>query len=221
MFFLASVSYTHLDVYKRQLLAAAGIVSALFLIRILKPTGTDSRTARRRNQWLLRYAAAPLVLLLAPAFLWAGGSATTFNGVVTTLATGSITLSAPEPIAVDTLGNVYIGNINNSQVVKVPVTGSPSVLNFSGLSPALSNPRGLAVDASGNLYVSDYTNARVVELSAGGVVSTVNTGSLLTTGQPFGLALDSAGDLYISDPVNNDIIKAVSYTHLDVYKRQY
>src|SRR5580700_1188607 len=190
-----------------KLLPAVGIVSALFLIRTLKPTGTESRTARRRHKWLLRYAAAALlVLLLAPVFLWADG-VTRFNGVVTTLATGSITLSAPEPVAVDTLGNVYIGNINNGQVVKVPVTGSASVLNFSGLSPALSNPRGLAVDASGNLYVSDHANSRVVELSAGGVVSTVNTGSLLTNGQAFGLALDSAGDLYISDSLNNDIIK--------------
>jgi hypothetical protein len=41
---------------------------------------------------------------------------------------------------VDTLGNVYIGNLNNGQIVEVPVTGAASVLTFPGLSPALSNP---------------------------------------------------------------------------------
>jgi sugar lactone lactonase YvrE len=190
------------------LLGAAGIVSALVLIRILKPAGTDSRPDGPRPGRFLRYAAAGSVAMLAPGLVWAGPvTPTSFNGVTTVLPTPGITLGQTEGVGLDSLGNGYIADAGNNRIVEVSAAGVASVVAFPGLSPVLSAPHGVAVDGSGNLYVSDSGNARVVELSAGGVASVVNTGSLLTDGSPFGLALDAAGDLYISDVAHGDIVE--------------
>ena len=144
--------------------------------------------------------------LLASALLWGGGGGfpTAFTDATTVISTGGITLSGPELMAVDSLGNLYIADTGNSQIVEVTATGVASVVSFPGLSPALAGPTAVAVDGAGNLYVADSSNARVVELSAG-VASVINTASLLSN--PDGVAVDAAGDLYISDATNNDIVK--------------
>ncbi len=146
------------------------------------------------------------VCVLAPVLLWSGGGGfvTAFVAVVTAVSTGGITLSGPELMAVDGLGNVYIADTGDNQIVEVTAGGVASVVTFPGLSPALSSPKAVAVDGAGNLYVADSANSRVVMLSAG-VASVVNTSSLLSN--PVGVAVDAAGDLYISDATNNDIVK--------------
>jgi sugar lactone lactonase YvrE len=144
--------------------------------------------------------------ILATALLWGGGGGfvTAFVDVTTAVSTGGITLSGPELMAVDSLGNVYIADTANNQIVEVTAGGVASVVSFPSLSPALSNPKAVAVDGAGDLYVADSSNSRVVKLSAG-VASVVNTASLLS--DPVGVAVDAAGDLYISDATNNDIVK--------------
>jgi sugar lactone lactonase YvrE len=153
--------------------------------------------AKGTRRQFLRYAAPGLLVLLAPALLWALFG-TSFQGYVSVLSTGGITLSTPYGMAMDASGNLYISNgAQVGQVWKVTAAGVGSVVAFPGLSPALNSPWGMAVDGSGNLYVADSANHRVVELSAAGVASVVDTGSLLM--QPYGVAVDAAGDLYISD----------------------
>jgi sugar lactone lactonase YvrE len=144
--------------------------------------------------------------VLSPALLWGGGGGfvTAFVDATTVVSTGGITLSGPELMAVDSLGDVYIADTGGNQIVEVTAEGVASVVSFPGLSPALASPTAVAVDGAGNLYVADSSNARVVKLS-GGVASVVNTASLLS--DPVGVAVDAAGDLYISDATNNDIVK--------------
>jgi sugar lactone lactonase YvrE len=151
----------------------------------------------------LGYAAPGLLVLLAPALLWALFG-TSFQGLVTVVPTGGITLSNAADVIVDSQGNLYIADNSNNQIVEVTAAGVASVLAFPGLSPALHNPQAVALDGAGNLFVADGPNARVVELS-GGVASVVNTASLLS--YPDGVALDASGNLYIADATNNDIIE--------------
>ncbi|MFZ0318985.1 MAG: Ig-like domain repeat protein [Candidatus Sulfotelmatobacter sp.] len=165
-----------------------------------------------RNMFSAKTFAAVLTFVacvLASALLWGGGGGfvTAFVGVATAVSTGGITLSGPELMAVDSLGNVYIADTGDNQIVEVTASGVASVLSFPGLSPALSSPKAVAVDGAGDLYVADSSNSRVVKLSAG-MASVVNTASLLS--DPVGLAVDAAGDLYISDGVNNDIVKVTA-----------
>jgi sugar lactone lactonase YvrE len=180
--------------------ALTSIISALFL----NGTGMDSR----RGRWFLRCTAPALLVLLSSGLLWAGSPATTFNGVVTALSTSGITLAGPNDVAVDSLGNVYIADASNNQIVEVTADGVASVLTFTGLSPALSAPQAVAVDGSGNLYIADGGNSRVVEL-AGGVASVVAMGSV-TLSYPDGVAVDASGNLYIADATTYQIVKVTA-----------
>ena len=88
----------------------------------------------------MRYAAPALLVLLGCGSSWASFSLT-FQGLVQTLNTGgSITLSAPSGIVVDTAGDVYIVDTGNNRIVEVTAQGVASVVSITGLSPALSDP---------------------------------------------------------------------------------
>jgi sugar lactone lactonase YvrE len=190
-------------------LAANSIVSAVFLLLVVLVTiaGMVSRKSRRHGtpgkRLFLRYAAPGLMVLLAPALVWALFG-TSFQGLVTVLPTGSITLNSPNDVIVDSQGNLYIADTHNNQIVEVTAAGAALIVTFPGLSPALHNPNAVAIDGLGNLYVADSNNSRILELS-GGVASVIATGGLLS--YPDGLVLDTAGDLFIADGANNDIVE--------------
>ena len=88
----------------------------------------------------------------------------------------SARLNAPNGVAVDAKGNVYIGDTNNSRVRKVSRDGRITTFagtnrpGFSGdrgpaTSAQLSYPWGLAVDGKGNVYIADSGNDRVRKVS--------------------------------------------------------
>lgn len=182
-------------------LAATSILDCLFPNRILH----RSVVSPRRDRSLARCTALGLLVLLGSGLSWAK-IALNFQGLTQTLLTGGITLSAPSDIAVDTAGNVYIGDTSNNQIVTVNPQGVASVLAISGLTPALSLPTGVAVDGAGNLYIADTGNSRVVVVSAAGSGSVVSLGSV-TLSAPQGVAVDTSGDIFVADSGNNRIVE--------------
>jgi sugar lactone lactonase YvrE len=140
------------------------------------------------------------------------------NGLAT-----SAQLSAPDGVAVDNAGNVYISDFLNNRVRMVSPSGVITTYAGNGLSgfsgdggqatsAALSQPAGLAVDAAGNLYIADSNNSVVRKVTQAGVISTVagtggsqgysGDGAAATSAKmmaPFGVAVDSSGNLYIAD----------------------
>jgi uncharacterized protein (TIGR03437 family) len=136
-------------------------------------------------------------------------------------------LNAPEGVAVDASGNVYIADSANNRVRKV--TSSGAIATFAGngtagssgdggpaASAELNAPFGLALDAAGNLYITEFSGARVRKVAAGsGTISTVagdGVGGYAGDGLqavnaelngPKALAVDAAGDIYIADSINN------------------
>jgi sugar lactone lactonase YvrE len=184
------------------LLVAACV--CVFTRRLIVPLATGG--VRRR---FLRYAAPALLVLLGCGPSWASFSLT-FQGLVQTLNTGgSITLSSPSGIVVDTAGDVYIVDTGNSRIVEVNAQGVASVVTITGLSPALSGPNGIAIDGSGNLYVADTGNSRVVEITAAGAGSAISTGGV-TLSSPKGIALDQSGDIFIADTGNSRVVEVTS-----------
>jgi uncharacterized protein (TIGR03437 family) len=140
-------------------------------------------------------------------------------------------LDAPQAVAIDAGGNVYIADTANNVVREVSSKGIITTFAGNGLSgvggdggPAtaaqLMSPAGVAVDASGNVYISDTIGQRVrVVTASNGQINTyagnrtagysgdgsAATGAELNT--PTGLAVDGAGNLYIADTLNSAIRK--------------
>ncbi len=87
-------------------------------------------------------------------------------------ANGSVSLQAPEAIAVDQQGNVYVTE-QGGQLFKFDRTGR--VLSDFGTSSTLhlSDPSGLALDPAGELYVVEYQGERVDKLSPTGQILAV------------------------------------------------
>ena len=136
-------------------------------------------------------------------------------------------------VAVDSAGNIYIGDSFNGRVRKVDTSATPwTISTFAGrlksdpsgdggaaTSAQLNIPYGVAVDGSGNLYLSDALNNRVRKVDTMGVITTVagtgahgfsgdgNAATDAELSRPYGLAVDSDNNLYIADGRNNRIRK--------------
>jgi sugar lactone lactonase YvrE len=90
------------------------------------------------------------------------------------LATSS-DLSDPQGVAVDSAGNLYIADANNSVIEQVTPFGVLSIVAGTGTfgpptpgpaaASALNFPYGVAVDSSGNLYIADFGNNVVEEVT--------------------------------------------------------
>ncbi len=127
----------------------------------------------------------------------------------------------PGPLAVDTQGNLFVVDQNNSRVRRIDLNGIINTVAGNGTAgfsgdggPAkdaqLSRPGGIAVDAEGNLFIADRGNNRIRRVAPDGTISTFVGGGTrgITNGmqatqaslpQPNGgLALDAQGNLYVN-----------------------
>lgn len=147
------------------------------------------------------------------------------------VAATSALLSAPEGIAFDASGNLYIADTANSCIRKVDDLGNITTIagtataGFVGdggpaVSSQLDQPWSVAVGPDGNIYVSDLGNNRIRRINTStGIISTVagngnasyagDGGSALSASlnSPTGIAVDPAGNFYIADSENNVVRK--------------
>jgi uncharacterized protein (TIGR03437 family) len=139
----------------------------------------------------------------------------------------SAQLNAPQGLAVDSAGNLYIADTQNHRVRKVTASTISTVAgsgtagfggdNGPAVSAQLNLPFGVALDAAGNLYIAEFGNNTVRKVNTAGTISTVagnnvsgyaGDGGAATSAQlngPKSVALDPAGNLYIADTGNNRV----------------
>jgi sugar lactone lactonase YvrE len=128
---------------------------------------------------------------------------------------------APQGLAVDLNGNVYVADTGNSAIVEIPknpvLGGANPLFQYAG-APTFVTPVAVAVDLTGNIYVADTGNPfqQVVKISPGGgdMQNLLPLGSHLPLvgGQgistPNGVAVDGGGDVFISDSSANVVWEA-------------
>jgi uncharacterized protein (TIGR03437 family) len=171
-----------------------------------------------------RISAAGIITLYAgtgtPGFSGDGGPATAAQ------------LNAPNGLALDAVGNLYIADKNNNRIRAVSPDGHITTIagngfpGFSGDSGAardatLNGPEGVALDATGNMYIADTQNYRIRRIAVDGTISTAagvgngnvfgDNGNATAAGLvlPTSVAVDRLGNLYIAD-FGNSRIRMVS-----------
>jgi uncharacterized protein (TIGR03437 family) len=144
------------------------------------------------------------------------------TGVITTVAGGgagqiAAGMSAksvallPGPLAVDSNGNLYFGQVVMALVGSIPtiykIDSTGKITSFGTVGSASC----MAADSLNNLYICDAAKNRVVEISANGAMTTVagngnvpngsiqaGTPTSVAIGAPTGVTVDSSGGIYIS-----------------------
>jgi sugar lactone lactonase YvrE len=151
---------------------------------LLQPTGTaedsagDIYIADTENNVIRRIDAATGVITRFAGTVQAGAAA---PGGFATLTR----LDAPQAVAVDAAGDVFIADTDNNRVDEVRPDGR--IVSFAGNGrpgyagdggPAalaqLTEPTGVAVDSAGNVYIADASNNVIRRVDTGtGVITTV------------------------------------------------
>jgi sugar lactone lactonase YvrE len=163
-----------------------------------------------------------------------GGEVTTFAGSGDNyqFADGTGILAkfyAPQGVATDASGNVYVADSRNNRIRKITPVGVVTTLagnssngsnNGTGAAASFSWPSDVAVDASGNVYVADLYNHMIRKITPAGVVTTLagsisngyhdGTGTSAQFYYPMGIAVDGSGNVYVAEYNNNRIRKITS-----------
>jgi hypothetical protein len=114
-----------------------------------------------------------------------------FNASGTLVQTLTSGISNPLALAIDSSGNIYIAN-NNNTVEEFDTSGSL----VRTLSNGILYPGALATDSNGNVYVANFMNDTVEEFdSLGSLVRTLSSGISYLRG----LVIDSNGNVYVAN----------------------
>ncbi|HZS08542.1 MAG TPA: hypothetical protein VFD58_27160 [Blastocatellia bacterium] len=148
-------------------------------------------------------------------------------------------LDAPQGVAVDRVGNLFIADTSNFIVRKVDAGGKISTIagnrtdgyggdNGPATQAKMGPIRGLAVDPDGNVLISDPGNDRIRRVDTGGTITTIagngvtgyNSDGILATqaflNEPVGVTLDPFGVIYVADSYN-DRVRMLKSTQLSLF----
>ena len=118
----------------------------------------------------------------------------------------------PISLAIDGLGNLYVGDIFNNAIRKINLT-TKSVSTYA----IVHSPSSIAIDPNATiLYATDYDYNYVYKVTNNGA-SIVSVGTPTSFNAPRGVVLDSKLNAYIADQNNNQIKMVTPAGVISVY----
>jgi serine/threonine-protein kinase len=159
------------------------------------------------------------------------------EGIVTTIAGSNeagaadgkgtaASFSGGSDVAVDAIGNVYVADSHNNQILKInrggvvrtlAGSGARGAADGRGAAASFDNPFGLGIDAAGNIYVTDRHNNKIRKVTPQGEVTTLagtgefgsvnGPGATATFANPTDVTADNFGNLYVTD--GNTMIRKI------------
>ncbi|QTN29968.1 SMP-30/gluconolactonase/LRE family protein [Rhodoferax sp. AJA081-3] len=167
--------------------------------------------------------------------LTAAGVGSILAGTIATPGSGdgtttSAQFNAPNGVAVDGAGNVYIADTANNTLRKITggsvgtlagLAGRSSSRDGAGAAARFEDPYAVATDGAGNVYVADATDHSIRKIAPDGTVTTLagkagtlgsadGAGAAARFQNPQGIAADSAGNVFVADTGNRTIRKISS-----------
>ncbi len=136
--------------------------------------------------------------------------------------------NAPYGVILDSAGNFFVTDWNNSVVRKITpggvvstfvgMPGEPGSSDGTGSQARFSSPTDIAVDSADNLYVVEQNNHTVRKITPDAVVTTLagvpgvagfmdGPGNQALFNQPRGVAADHDGNVFVADTLNRRIRK--------------
>ena len=155
------------------------------------------------------------------------GNVTDYAGTTQGFLDGQVSTAqfyAPEGIAIDQAGNIYIADTYNNRIRKIDTSGNVTTiaggqqgfLDGTNAESKFYSPSGLALDSQGNIFVTDRSNNAIRKISPEGIVSTFaggiqgnadgyGTNAMLYA--PSSIAIDSFDNIFFVDQYNGLIRK--------------
>ena len=116
-------------------------------------------------------------------------------------------INTPQGIVFDSVGNLYIANYGNNNILKVDTASNVSVFATSAL---FNLPFGITIDTAGNFYVTNFGNNTISKIDTTGlIVITYATG----INQPSAIAFNSVGDLFVYSDGSFSVYKITTTTN--------
>lgn len=111
---------------------------------------------------------------------------------------------APEGVAIDANGNVWVPNFQSGTLSEFNYLGVVAPTGSSGFGlGSLSNPTSVAIDPSGLVSVANFNGNSLTQFYASGAVKTKPQGSGLS--EPYGIAIDSVDNIWVSNFGSNTL----------------
>jgi streptogramin lyase len=116
--------------------------------------------------------------------------------------------TAPEGIAVDGLGNIWVPNYASNSVSELSPLGVP-ISSSSGFTASgiLKEPTSVALDVDFNAWIASYDTATMTEINRYGTVVTTPPPNYTGAGlaEPYGVAIDNTSHTWVTNNGGNSL----------------
>ncbi|HVT79594.1 MAG TPA: hypothetical protein VHM90_02965 [Phycisphaerae bacterium] len=128
----------------------------------------------------------------------------------------TLPITNPRSLAVDSAGNLYVGESGAGTLFKIGPDGRFSTIGGSTASE-ISDPLGLGIGPDGAVYVANGSAGGIYRIAPGANAAPIAVSGADLISTPAGVAIDSAGNAFIANNGDNAILKITAQGVVSVF----